>query len=72
MSSRTLFIDRRKQLRFNQSQLARVSGVLRTRICLFEIGDLELTREELDLIDQALRQEAKRIREVEKEMARSA
>lgn len=52
----------RKILALSQSRLARLSSVSRFKICLFELGDGELTAEELGRIRVALEAEAQRLR----------
>jgi predicted transcriptional regulator len=54
----------RSALGISQSRLARMSGVSRFKICLFELGDGALTAEEESAIYEALRTEAERIRKV--------
>jgi predicted transcriptional regulator len=56
--------SRRTELRLSQSQLARLSGVKRTRICLHELGDHALKVDEVNQIEAALRREAARLRGV--------
>jgi len=53
---------RRIQLRLSQSELARMSGVGRVRICLHELGDIALTVEEQERIVAALQRELDRFR----------
>jgi predicted transcriptional regulator len=54
----------RAELGVSQSRLARLSGVSRFRICLFELGDAPLTVEEQARIIEALRTETDRLRNV--------
>lgn len=49
-------------LGLSQARLAKLSGVSRFKICLFELGDGELTTEELGRIRVALEAEAQRLR----------
>jgi predicted transcriptional regulator len=51
-------------LGISQSKLARLSGVSRFKICLFELGDGSLTDDEQIRIRQALQTEAERLRQV--------
>ena len=53
---------RRAQLRLSQSAIARLSGVARIKICLFELGDRPLNANEVQLIEAALTNEAQRMR----------
>jgi predicted transcriptional regulator len=53
--------NQRTQLRLSQSALARLSGVARTKICLFELGDRPLKVSEDQLIEAALTKEAQRM-----------
>jgi hypothetical protein len=48
----------------SQSKLARLSGVSRFKICLFELGDGSLTADEQIRIREALQAEAERLRQV--------
>jgi hypothetical protein len=48
----------------SQSRLARLSTVSRFKICLFELGDGELTTEEQGRIRVALRAEAERLQDI--------
>jgi predicted transcriptional regulator len=54
----------RTALRLSQSKLARLSGVSRFKICLYELGDGALTPNEQDRIEQALLVEAERLRDL--------
>jgi predicted transcriptional regulator len=56
--------DIRVSLRLSQSGLSRISGVRRVRICLHELGDIELTLDEQRRIFTALKAEAERLRTV--------
>lgn len=51
----------RRKLRISQTRLARLAGVSRYKICLHEIGDGELSSQELRRIEIALRKEAVRL-----------
>jgi predicted transcriptional regulator len=46
--------SRRLRLNLSQSHLARISGVSRYKICLHELGDLQLSPEERERIDRAI------------------
>jgi predicted transcriptional regulator len=52
----------REALGLSQSRLARLAGVSRFKICLFELGDGKLTDEELNKIRVALQAEMDRLR----------
>jgi predicted transcriptional regulator len=52
----------REALGLTQSQLARLSGISRFRICRFEMGDITLRSEEQRVIYAVLAAEAKRLR----------
>lgn len=52
---------RRSELRLSQSQLARLSGVSRFKICLHELGDRPLTDEEVARLRHAMGQELSRL-----------
>jgi predicted transcriptional regulator len=52
----------RAALGISQSKLARVSGVSRFKICVFEVGSGSLTPDEQRQITEALQAEAKRLR----------
>ena len=54
----------RSALGVSQSRLARLSGVSRFKICMFELGDGSLTIEEQNRIRAALELESNRIRSV--------
>ena len=54
--------EMRVALGISQSKLARMSAVSRFKICLHELGDGSLTTEERDRIQEALRAEAERLR----------
>jgi predicted transcriptional regulator len=56
--------DNRMALGVSQSKLARLSGVSRFKICLFELGDGTLTADEQIRIREALQAEAERLREI--------
>jgi predicted transcriptional regulator len=47
----------RNSVHLSQSRLARLAGVSRYKICLHEMGELELASEELKRIDQAISDE---------------
>ena len=48
--------DRRRLADLNQFQLARLTGVPRTRLSLAENGDISLRPEEISRIEEVLRQ----------------
>ena len=52
---------RRFQLRISQSQLARLSGVSRFKICMHELGDKPLNKKDEKEVEKAIRNEAARI-----------
>ncbi len=54
--------SRRNALGLSQSRLARLSGVSRFKVCLFELGDGSLKPEEQQSISTALRAETDRLR----------
>lgn len=54
----------RKSLGISQSRLARVAGVSRFKICLFELGDGSLTVDEENRVSAALQVEVERLREI--------
>ena len=54
----------RTALGMSQSRLARMSGVSRFKLCVFELGSGSLTADELDRIRKALRAEADRLRSI--------
>jgi len=54
----------RNTLGISQSRLARLSGVSRFKICLYELGDGCLSEEEWKRIGGALQAEAERLREI--------
>ncbi len=54
----------RNLVRISQSNLARLSGVSRFKICLYELGDGHLTLDEQDRIQEALTTEAARLRSI--------
>ena len=56
--------SRRESLGISQSKLARISGVSRFKICMFELGGGSLSPEECQRIKSALEAEAARIRSV--------
>jgi transcriptional regulator with XRE-family HTH domain len=51
----------RETIGLSQSKLARLSGVSRFKICLFELGDGKLTPEEQKRISAALHAETERL-----------
>lgn len=51
-------------LQISQSRIARLSGVSRYKICLFERGDGDLNTAELERIRQAVQVETDRIRRI--------
>jgi predicted transcriptional regulator len=52
----------REQLGLSQTRLARLAGVSRFKICLFELGDGQLTDDEQRKIKAALQSEVDRLR----------
>jgi hypothetical protein len=52
----------RMSLGLSQSRLARLSGISRFKICLYELGDGSLSVEEQDCIRRALQAETNRLR----------
>lgn len=54
----------REALGVSQIRLARLAGVSRFKICLFEIGDGDLTAAEQGRIRDALQAEAERFRNI--------
>ena len=54
----------RNSLRLSQSKLARISGVSRFKICMFELGSGTLTTEENERIKAALAYEIARLRQL--------
>jgi predicted transcriptional regulator len=56
--------SRRETLGVSQSKLARISGVSRFKICMFELGGGTLSPEECQRIKFALETEAARIRSI--------
>ena len=54
--------SRRESLGISQSKLARISGVSRFKICMFELGGGTLSPAECQRIKAALETEAARIR----------
>ena len=52
---------RRSQLQISQSQLARLSGVSRFKICMHELGDKPLNKKDEKEVEKAIRNEAARI-----------
>ena len=52
----------RKTIRFSQSKLARLAGLGRFKIAMFEIGDGSLSPDEQERIRQALQSETERLR----------
>lgn len=54
----------RVALGLSQLRLARLSGVSRFKICLFELGDGELNMEEQNRIRAALQTEAERLQNI--------
>ena len=51
----------RNALGMSQSRLARLSCVSRYKICMYELGDGSLTKEEWARIEEALKTEAARV-----------
>ena len=56
--------SRRETLGLSQSNLARISGVSRFKICMFELGGGALSTEEQLRVRKALEGEAARLRSV--------
>jgi len=56
--------SRREALGISQSKLARISGVSRFKICMFELGGGSLSPEECRRIKTALEAEAARIKAI--------
>lgn len=56
--------SRRESLGISQSKLARISGVSRFKICMFELGGGALSPQECQRIKAAFEAEAARIRSV--------
>jgi predicted transcriptional regulator len=54
----------RKAFRISQSKLARLSGVSRFKICLFELGDGQLSLDDQVHIRETLQAEAERLRTI--------
>jgi predicted transcriptional regulator len=54
----------RLALGISQSKLARLSGVSRFKICLFELGDSALSGDDQERIRRALQAEAERVRNI--------
>jgi len=52
----------RAVLGISQSRLARISGVSRFKLCLFELGDAPLTKDEQHHVRHALHAEVERLR----------
>ncbi len=52
---------RRSQLKISQSQLARLSGVSRFKLCMHELGDKPLNEKDEKEVEKAIRNEAARI-----------
>ena len=52
----------RTKVKLSQSRLARLAGVSRFKLVLYELGEGTLTREEEERIRHAIRDEAGRIR----------
>lgn len=52
--------NRRNKLGISQTRLARISGVSRFRICMFELDNQPLTDAEQRQIDSALKDEVQR------------
>ena len=52
---------RRSQLKISQSQLARLSGVSRFKLCMHELGDKALNEKDEKEVEKAIRNEAARI-----------
>jgi len=61
MANRNELKRRRTDLRLSQSAVARLSGVPRIKICLFELGDRPLNASEQQDIEDALTKEAQRM-----------
>lgn len=49
--------DRRRLADLNQFQMARLTGISRTRLSLAENGEIRLRPEELEKIEQVLREQ---------------
>jgi len=60
--------EHRITLGISQSKLARLSGVSRFKICTHELGDVALTANEQNRIQEAVRAEASRLRRVSTEI----
>jgi transcriptional regulator with XRE-family HTH domain len=58
----------RAALGLSQSKLARLSGVSRLKICLFELGDGKLSADDESRIHVALRAEAMRLQSLAAEV----
>lgn len=54
----------RNAVGISQSRLARLSGVSRFKICMFELGDGTLMDDESDRLRKALQSEVDRLREL--------
>jgi predicted transcriptional regulator len=52
----------------SQSKLARLSGVSRFKICMYELGDSALTTAEQSQIQETLKAEAERLRSVSRKV----
>ena len=52
---------RRSQLKISQSQLARLSGVSRFKLCMHELGDKTLNEKDEKRVEAAMRDEATRL-----------
>jgi transcriptional regulator with XRE-family HTH domain len=60
--------SQRTALRITQSQLSRDSGVARQKICLYELGSVTLTADEQRRIQEALKRELERVRNINVEV----
>jgi len=56
--------QKRTSLGVSQSRLARLSGVSRFKICMYELGDGSLSDDELSRIRAGLQAEASHLREL--------
>jgi predicted transcriptional regulator len=54
--------SQRAVLGISQSRLARISGVSRFKLCLFELGDVSLTTDEQHQVRHVLQAEVERLR----------
>jgi predicted transcriptional regulator len=64
--------SQRNLLRISQSRVARLSGVSRFKICLFERGDGDLNAAETERIRKAIQAEADRLRRIGQDVGRCA